>query len=368
MGGGCGHAPPCRQLTRCQRGSTSRLTPRCAARAPRHASRCRRPFHVTTTTETSGTVTRVVRPSARRFAALAKHVWYTSIVARAVRAQVNNAGAGHPAGSQLAAQLLVGGHADHRLRPATVVIGIEQNRRVARQLRNRRRPRGDDRGAAGHGFEDRETEAFVARRIDERRCGSVKGVQHAPRRLVRGGRPPPAPRRRPPASTARRPFRGRCPPAPATSPAARQNAGAPRARRDRRPQIAPLVQIADVKQEGSGHRGGQLARRTLSGDANAPDDPERHDRQALGSDRVHVRDLRRRKPRAGQDVVGRAGAPPVKGTTEPVAAIRIPLRITFVADVVDGQHDRCWRPEWGGVGRGVNHIDPGFRGGARKAD
>ena len=66
----------------------------------------------------------------------------------------------------------------------------------------------------------------------------------------------------------------------------------------------------------------------------------------------------RRNPRAS----------PVKGAPEPVPAIWIPLRVAFVADVVNGEDGRHGGMEWRRVGRSVDEIDSSAARDPRQTD
>ncbi len=55
------------------------------------------------------------------------------------------------------------------------VEGVDEECGVSDEMREGARDTGDDRGAAGHGFEDGETKTFVKRREEERGGATVKG-------------------------------------------------------------------------------------------------------------------------------------------------------------------------------------------------
>ena len=162
----------------------SASTPCCAATASRHASRYCRPFQLTITIERSGARAHASRARPAATCRYASSVDRARPRPRELR-RARQAGASHRA-------LLRTRRSRCRDRVAPTPArhrGSSRIAGIAEHLWNRRGTRRDDRRAAGHGFEHRQTEAFVARRVHERRRFAIQ------RRSV--ALPSPVPGRRP---------------------------------------------------------------------------------------------------------------------------------------------------------------------------
>src|SRR5262245_54913067 len=138
--------------------------PICAATLERQACRYWRPFHVTITTEISGCTggTGDIAIGLKREPC------------RALPAESRRAG--EAARSQIVAQPFVVHEPDDRLTPGRDVPGIQQHPGAPEYFWNRRLVGSQNRCAAGHGLDERQTESFVERWIHQGERAPVKRV------------------------------------------------------------------------------------------------------------------------------------------------------------------------------------------------
>ena len=105
-------------------------------------------------------------------------------------------------------------------------------------------------------------------------------------------------------------------------------------------EIAPLVQIAHVEDKRLNDPRRQLVER---GRVLAPErlvDAKRRHRNAFRRNAVCGGDLRSRKCGDRQNMRSRRCATAIEAASQPVVAIGIPLRVAFVADVMNREDDR----------------------------
>jgi hypothetical protein len=245
---------------------------------------------------------------------------------------------------------------------------IQQQASVSHDFGDRSGTRRDYRRAAHHRLEERQSKPLIKRRIYQGGCAPIKRpeVPFSNRTQVNDGIGFAAAHReelealadaevRPDQNERQRRKRAEVPP------------GLEHGFYEHR-QVPPFVQIADVQQVRRRNRHRQLHQWIRAAVRKTLVHAERRHRDAFGRDAVGRGDFRCREARHRQNVPGTLGASSIESAAQPVTTVWVPLRVQFIADIVNGDHDRNRRPPGSGVSRRMNDVDRRAASGTRQTD